>query len=491
MRGILLGSMFAIIATAATAQDIRVTTNANLNTLDPNKATIAEEYVPANWIFNGLVRLKEDATIEADLAESWSSSEDVKTWTFNLRKGVKFHNGREMTADDVVFTFRRIIDKETGSPVRSYLEMVDSVDAIDGSTVRFQLKIPFSGFAHLLAERQMKVVPKEAVATLATAPIGTGPFRFKSFTPGDRLVLEKNPSYFESGLPKASGVTLRIMPEAASRIAALEAGDVDIVWNLPLEVMDKLKQNSSLTVDEAITASWDGIVMNTKMKPFDDARVRKAVYLALDKKALAQFAVFGHGAATHTPIPPSDPMFDKSISFKTDIPKAKSLLAEAGYPNGFEVTIYVTPARPTRERLGVAAQQMLKQIGINATVQRVAYNRYEAEISGKVPFYTDGFFARSTIDTAVYPLFHSKGTWNNRMWSYHSANIDKILDRARATKDPAELKKLYDGLQKAVTEENPGIVAYTVNFANAYSKRVRGFKTHPYGWLDLRTATVQ
>jgi peptide/nickel transport system substrate-binding protein len=151
----------------------------------------------------------------------------------------------------------------------------------------------------------------------------------------------------------------------------------------------------------------------------------------------------------------------------------------------------VTPARPTRERLGIAAQQMLKPVGINVNVQRVAYNRYEAEISGKTAFYTDGFFARSTIDTAIYPLYYSTGTWNNRMWFFKSEQLDKTLNAARATKDPAELKKLYDQFQEIIVKENPGIVAYTVNFANGYSKRLKGFSTHPYGWLDLRNATIE
>lgn len=489
---LIVGAALLAMSGQAFAQgDIRITTNTNLNTLDPNKATIGEEYVPAAWMFSGLVRMREDGVLEPELAEKWDSSGDVKTWTFPLKQGVKFHDGREMTAEDVVFSFRRIMDKDTGSPVRSYLDMVETVEALDKYTVRFALKISFSAFAHLLAERQMKVVPREHVGTLSEKPVGTGPFRFKSYTPGDRLLLERNPTYFESGQPKFDSVTLRIMPEAASRIAALEAGEIDIVWNVPLEVIGKLKQNPSITVDEVVTASWDGIVMNTKLKPFDDARVRKAVYLALDKSVLAQFAVFGHGSATHTPIPSSDPFFNKNIPFKTDIAEAKRLLAEAGYPNGFDIPLYVTPARPTRERLGVAAQQMLKQVGINANVQRVPYNRYEAEISGKVQFYTDGFFARSTIDTATYPLFHSNGTWNNRMWSHHSAAIDKLLEDARATKDPAELKRIYDALQQRVVDENPGIIAYTVNWVNAYTKKLKGFSTNPYGLLNLRAAYLE
>ncbi len=213
-----------------------------------------------------------------------------------------------------------------------------------------------------MSERLLKIVPRDRASDLATQPIGTGPFRFISYTPGDRLVLEKNPDYFEKGKPKLDSITLLIMPEPRAQIAALKAGDADLLWNVPLEDIQTLGGNSSLVLDTMTTGSWDMLVMNNEIAPFNDVRVRRAVLLALDKKALMEFATFGHGAPTHSPIPPTSPYFNTSIPFRTDPVEAKRLLAEAGYPNGFSVDLYTPANRPTRDRLGVVAREMLERV---------------------------------------------------------------------------------------------------------------------------------
>src|SRR6267154_6071167 len=152
--------------------------------------------------------------------------------------------------------------------------MVDSVSAPDAATVVFQLKIPYGGFADILTDRQVKIVPRSAVAQLATKPIGTGPFKFVSYTAGDRLVLARNPDYFEPGLPKLDGVELRVIPEMSVKIAALQAGDIDVIWDLPPDQVPKLKADTRLRVESVATASWDVAIMNNITPPFNDVRVR-------------------------------------------------------------------------------------------------------------------------------------------------------------------------------------------------------------------------
>jgi peptide/nickel transport system substrate-binding protein len=470
---------------------LRVTMNASLNQLNPAKATIGEEYLFDVLVFSGLVRITEDLKFQGDLAERWESSDDLKTWTFHLRKGVKFHHGKELGSEDVIATFKMIADPATASSARTYMDLVESFEAVDKYTVRFKLKIPYAGFAELMVERQLKIVPSDRMDKLATEPSGTGPFKFKSYTPGDKLELVKNPDYFEKGLPKLDGVVFRIMPENAARVAAIKSGDLDLVWNLPLESIDELKNNKTLTVDEVPTGTWDGIVMGNKTKPFDDVRVRRAVLLALDKAQLATFSAFGHGVPTHTPISPKHPYFNKELSLKPDIAQAKKLLAEAGYPNGFPITLHVPVGRPTRERMGIAVQHMLKQVGIQVDVVRMPYNRFQTEISGKAPFYMDGYFTRPTVDTSTYPWYHTTGSWNTRMWHFSSKRIDELLDRARGTKDEKELAKLYKTFQQYAVEDVPGVIAYVMNFANAYRKNVKNFRTHPYLWLDLRNTDLE
>src|SRR5205085_4184682 len=157
---------------------------------------------------------------------------------------------------------KRILDPATGSRARTSLSMVDNVAAVDAQTVKFDLNIPYAGFADIFADRQLRIVPKDKLAELSTNPIGTGPFMFRSWSPGDRLELVKNPDYFEKGLPKLDGVTIRIIPEAAARIAALESGALDIVWSMPYESVDKLKNHPTARADSVSTPTWDGLIMN-------------------------------------------------------------------------------------------------------------------------------------------------------------------------------------------------------------------------------------
>ena len=491
LRAVLLALAMTLSFTANAKGTLRATLNANLNHLNPAKATIGEEYIYDVLVFSGLVRIDENLKFQGELAERWESSEDLKTWTFYLRKGVKFHHGKELGAEDVIATFRMIADPATASSARTYMDLVEAFEAVDKYTVRFKLKIPYAGFAELMVERQMKIVPSDRMDKLATEPSGTGPFKLKSWVPGDRLELVKHTEYFEKGLPRLDGVTFRIMPENAARVAAIESGSVDLVWNLPLESIDKLKESKVLTVDSVATSTWDGIVMGNKTKPFDDVRVRRAVLLALDKQQLATFAAFGHGTPTHSPISPKHPYFNKQLSLKPDVAQAKKLLAEAGYPNGFTIPLHVPVGRPTRERMAIAVQHMLKQVGIQVEVIRMPYNRFQTEISGKAPFYMDGYFTRPTVDTSTYPWYHTTGSWNTRMWHFSSKRIDELLDKARGTRDEKELAKLYQTFQQYAVEDVPGVIAYVMNFANAYRKNVKGFKTHPYLWLDLRNVTVE
>jgi peptide/nickel transport system substrate-binding protein len=486
-----LAIVLALAAPAAAQGVLKIAVGANLATLDPARTTNGEEYIYDNLVFNGLTRMRPDLQVEPELAERWEYSADLKTWTFHLRRGVKFHHGRELVADDVIKTFERILDPATAAAPRSNYTMIDKMSAPDKYTVRFELQYPYGGFADIMTDRQVKIVPADKIAELPTAPIGTGPFAFKAYTPGDRLVLTRFADYFETGQPKLEGVELRVIPEMAVRIAALESGDVDYLWDLPPEQVEKLKANTKLKIDSVPTASWDGAVLNNSIPPFNDVRVRRALHLAVNKQDVVQIVLFGFGTPTHSPIPPNHPFFETSIaSPKADPVAARKLLAEAGHPQGVKVPLVIPVGRPIRERLGIAIQQLAKPAGFDIEIQRVPFARYQAEIAGKAPMYIDGYFARPTLDTATHPFYHSKGTWNDRLWHYKSAAVDEALDKARLTADPAQQKALYGTFQRTVAEEFPSFIAYAVAFVVAYRADMRDHATHPMRWIDLRTAAL-
>ena len=475
-------------ARAAPGNVLRIAIGTSLNTLDPMMTTIGDEYIYNGLVFSGLTRIREDLKLEGDLAASWSASDDIKTWTFKLRPGVKFHNGSVLVAEDVVAFFGRLMDPKSTAPSRSQYDMIDTVTAPDASTVVFKLSIPYGGFADILADRQVKITPRGIDA--AKTPIGTGPFKFVSYTPGDRLVVTKNPDYFEPGMPKLDGAELRVIPEMSVKVAALQAGDIDVVWDLPLDQVKTLSSNTALRVDSVPTASWDGAIMNNLIPPFNDKRVRQAFHLAVDKADVVELTLFGQGSETISPIPPSHPFYGKDIKIpKTDPAAAKKLLAEAGYPQGVKVTIIAPVGRPVRERLAVTLQQLAKPGGFDLEVQRMPYSSFSTEVSGKAPLYIDGFFGRPTIDTSVYAFLRSKGSWNDRLWHYSNAAVDKPLDAARLTADLEVQKKEYVEFQSALVEDPASFFAYAVNYACAYRKGVN-VQTHPMRWFDLRSATL-
>lgn len=487
-----LGLGLATIPQSASAQGtLRVAVGTTLNQLDPALTTLGDEYVYVHLVFNGLSRIDHDLNVHPDLAESWSASSDLMTWTFKLRKGVKFHHGRELDSGDVVATVRRILDPATGSRARSNLTMIKDVEAVDPLTVRFTLNLPYAGFADIFGDRQMRILARDRLDTVSRQPVGTGPFMFKSWAPGDRMELVKNPDYFENGQPKLDAVTIRIIPESAARLAALDSGAIHIVWNLAYEAVEKLKTSKSVRVDSVPTATWDGLILHNGRPPFNDVRVRRALAMTIDKAALVELAIFGQGSPTLSPIPRSHPYFNKSVPMKgPDIAGAKKLLAEAGFPNGFDITMQVPQEREQRVRLGVAIRDMARAAGIRISVERVPFASYAANVAGKAQMYIDGYFARPTLDTALYPFFHSEGSWNKQLWLYSDKRADDLLERARKTNDDAQRKALFTEVQAVLADTVPGIIAYNAAHVNGVRNEVRDFKSTPMQWLELKNVSL-
>jgi ABC-type transport system substrate-binding protein len=286
-------------ARAADASVLRAAFAIQPATLDPQKMRVGG--VDYNYVYNCFSRLTAQdpkLQVQPDLATSWEAAEDLKTWTFHLRPGVKFHNGKPLEADDVVFTFKRILDKEVGSVLRVNFSLVDSIEAVDPLTVRFNLSLPYADLPAAVAAYQAAIVSESVVDTLTTHPIGTGPFRFVEYRPGDQLVMERNPDYFLPGVPTLDRVIIRIIPEFTTSVAALESGAVDAVFDLPPEQIEKLAKTSVAHVDEVQAGRWQGIIWNCEMKPFDDPRVRRAFNRLIDKQAIVDIAMFGHATPT-------------------------------------------------------------------------------------------------------------------------------------------------------------------------------------------------
>jgi peptide/nickel transport system substrate-binding protein len=470
---------------------LTVVLGGTLSRLDPALAASGAEDVYVNLVFNGLTRIDRDMSVRPDLAESWTASADLKTWTFRLRDKVTFQNGRKLAAEDVVATITRVLDAKTGLGGRAVLDGVSRVELVDPRTVRFTLAAPYAAFAGIFADPRLRIVPRDRLAELATAPVGTGPFVMRHFFPGNRMELARNPAYYEPDLPRLDAVQLRMIPDAAARLAALESGAIDILWDLPYDAADRLRTSAAVRVDSMPSAAWDAVVLHNGMKPFSDVRVRQALAASIDKDALVEKVLSGQGAPTHSPIPPGHAYYDGKLGYPApDLARARRLLAEAGYPNGIDIVMQVPQECERRMRLGMAVRDMARPAGFRITLERVKLASYPARVWGRQPIYVDGARPGPGVDEAVDPYFQSGGWWNSRMWHYGNARVDELLGLARGSTDEARRAELFRAYQAIMDQTVPGIIAYAAMQVNGVRRTVQNFHASPMGWLELKDVWV-
>jgi peptide/nickel transport system substrate-binding protein len=353
--------------------------------LDPTAGAAAaiDEIVYAN-VFEGLTRINRNGVVKPALAENWSVSDDGKTYTFKLRTGVKFHDGTDFNADDVKFSLDRARGEKSTNAQKRLFKAITSVDVVDAASVKITLSSPAGNFLFNMGWGDAIIVGSESAEANKSTPIGTGPFKFSKWTKGSSIELVKNDAYWGKAkvLDKA---VFRIIPDPAASVAALLAGDVDGFANFPSpEAVPQFQADANFTVVLGSTEGETILSTNNKKKPFDDVRVRRAIAHAIDRKAIIDGAMFGQGTPIGTHFAPHHPAYVDNVNkYPRDVAKAKALLAEAGYPDGFKATIKLPP--PTYARRGgeiVAAS--LREIGIDLEIIPVEWSQWlEQAFKGK------------------------------------------------------------------------------------------------------------
>jgi peptide/nickel transport system substrate-binding protein len=474
-------------AHAQSQNTLRISVQNAFTTVDPQKIRSSPEFVYVRLVFNALTDFDEKYNVTPELAERWEASADLKSWTFHLRRGVKFHNGRELEAEDVIATYKRGMDPATGSVARSDLGVIEGMEAIDRHTVRFNLNTPYAAFPAVLTSYYARIMPRDAFEQAATKPIGTGPFRFVEHVPGDRIALERNQDYFK-GAPKVDRVILRVIPEAASAVAALRSGDLDIIHNLPPEQVANVRGVRNLRVDVVDTGNWIALGMRTDIPPFNNLKLRQAVLALLDKSEVADIAAFGLATPTHLSVPPTSAAYTTRPMNKPDLATARRLLAESGFTGPLSLSII--GEREIQQRIAVAVRDQARRIGLTVDIKPSPADRFFTEVEGRDPFWITTFFMRATPDAMLYPFFHSSGVWNTRLWRYSDANVDKLLDDARTERDLGRQTEMYRQVQNALLDNPPAIPLFVFQFANGVAARVQNLKTTPRWWLDLDNVTL-
>lgn len=463
---------------------------------DPYYRVVAAWY-PIGTLYNALYDYSgPDATKPTpQLAES--DEETDTTLTVKLRQGVKFHNGREVTAQDVVDNIARAKDESIGHFLTAYFgPTVESTEVIDDYTVKITYTKPYALKRDDLAT--LFLLPKEAMADIATTPVGTGPFSFVSYAPGDRLELTRSNDYFQQGQPLLDALTVRILPDPQARVANLLSGDVDLIEGLAESDVSRLMEDPSVQVAHtAEGGTWHTVVFNCERTPLDNKLVRQALNYSLDREKINQLAWFGLSPATQSRYMPDNFWYYEPAAtmYTFDLEKAKALLEEAGFPDGFTTTISVSEAnRPGSKAVAQVWSQDLATIGVTLEIiekeQNAFYDDYfNEDYDIQVYLLGDGLFDPATAINDSSPLRPEENRANIQTQPFYD-EYKELVAQGVSTIDPAARKPIYDRIQEIWAEESwAPIIAFSVIYTGM-SSRVQGFTLPPGGGYHLANTSL-
>ena len=411
--------------------------------LDPTAGAAAaiDEVVYAN-VFEGLTRIGETGAIEPQLATSWDISADGLVYTFNLKSGVKFHDGTDLSAEDVVFSFDRARAPDSTNAQKGLFAAIDKVEAVDPTTVRVTLSRPEGALLFNLGWGDAVIVGPESAADNKANPIGTGPFKFVRWVKGDRVELVRN-----DDRAKLAAVTIKFISDPSAQVAALLAGDIDGLPNTAAP--ESLIQFQNDDRFEVVVGSTEGetiLSTNNKRPPFDDVRVRRAIAHALDRQAIVDGAMFGHGTPIGSHFAPHHPAsVDLTGLYPRDPAKAKALLAEAGYPSGFQATLKLPPPSYARRGGEIIAAQ-LKEVGIELELIPVEWAQWLEQVFR-------GYDYDLTIVSHTEPMDIGIYARDKYYFQYESDAFRAVMAELDRTADQEARYALFGKAQRILADE--------------------------------------
>jgi peptide/nickel transport system substrate-binding protein len=481
---LLVGTLFASAQQApAPVQggEIRVAITAPPPGWDPTISTSQEiPRVVYNNVFEGLVKFDRTGAIVPALAESWTVSGDTLTWTFNIRPGVKFHDGSDLQLSDIVTKFERARDPESGHTHSEYYSAITEITADEAAgTITFVLSEPRSGLLFDLARADSIIYPAASAETQRSEPIGTGPFRFVNYIEGSEVRLERFEDYWQPELPYLGAATFVIMSDPNSRFAALQSGDIDLIGvALAPEQFIQLQGNPELQGTQGTATTEITLAMNNAREPFSNKLVRQAITHAIDKEALVSGAFFGLGTPIGSHMSPAEPYYiDLTDTYPYDPERARELLAEAGYPDGFTVSLELPEPYNLERRSGEVVAQQLAQVGITAEVSIVEWATWLSRI------FTGGDYDMTIIG-------HSEprdiNVYGDPEYYYHYDNpaVAALLDEIQAAPSEEAANALYQEIARIIADDAVNVWLFSSPYLVAARADVHGF------WTDQPTPAI-
>jgi len=455
---------------------------------DPAVVGSMSSYLMIELSYDTLVEYDEDMMIVPSLAEDWEISDDNLEITMFLRQGAKFHDGQELSSEDVKFTFDRIKDEDTGSPRLGVFENLDSVEVVDTYTVKFVFNTEMGPFwAHLASAAQSIVQAGSTVDELQTAMNGTGPFIMTSYEPKNKAVFEKYEDYWMEGLPYLDGLEIQFIEDETAATNAFMTHTVDFLQFVSNKDMGMLEAlDGAVGTPLTTSCSWNYTGINTTREPFTDPKVRYAMALAKDRNALIESVYFGYGSPINGDITPDWTGGNSGREYfgEPNIELAKELLAEAGYPDGFDTTFKVSPQYPWHLAAAEMYQADLAKIGINAELITMEWGAFLDAVFGDRDFDLHqcgwgGPFVDP--DEFLYPEYHSGEGWN--MMGFSDPEVDRLLEEGRNTLDPEKRKEVYYEVQKLILESAPIVAGANIPWLMIHWDNVNDFDFLPTGML--------
>jgi peptide/nickel transport system substrate-binding protein len=452
-------------AVPAAKQTLIVGVDLEPKTLDPlfGDAPGGPDRYSSNLLYEGLYRAEPDGTLTPMLAESWKLSDDSMTVTFNLRKGIKFHDGTDFNAEAAAFNLSRVASKDTNSPRRADAPALQSAQAVDSLTLRVVLSAPSAATMVNLAYEAGRMASPTAVKALGKdygrKPVGTGPYRFVEWRSGDRITFERNNDYWRldkdgKRLPYADTIVMRFIPDVSVKMVELRTGNIHIGDFVPPINYATVRSEPSLKLVDSPSGITQWMSFNVTKPPFDNEKLRTAILTAVDRDALNKVVTLGLGTVVPSLAAPGDWFYDPNIPYpKYDPVRAKTLLAEAGYPNGLKTTMSIIQRDPDTQ-IGQLMQAQLKQVGVDVELQVLerqawidkvlAYNYEMAQLRIGLP--------RPDPANTFGPSF---GTGAGNNWSgVKDSDLTKLTDDAGKTLDQAKRKEMYKQIQQMVNQRS-------------------------------------
>ena len=468
-------------AGASTGKDtLVIAQGADAKSLDPHASNDNPSSRIRVQIYDRLMDLDDNGVPQPMLAESWERPDD-KTIIFHLRKGVKFHNGDEMKASDVKFSLERAL---AAPEVSHILTGINGVEVLDDYTVKVTTEKPMAAILNNLAHTTIAILSekatKEAGDKFGQNPVGSGPYKFVSWQSGDRVTLEAFPEYWQGEAP-VKNVVYRNIVEETNRTIGLETGELDIIYDIQGLDKNKLRDDERFVLIEGPQVSMTYLGFNMKKAPYDNPKVREAISYAIDQKPIIDTVFLGAGEAANSIIGPNVWGYYDVEKYTQDIEKAKALLAEAGYPDGFKAKIWVND-NPVRRDTAVILQDQLKQIGIDLAIETVEWGAFlDGTARGDHEMYLLGWgTVTRDPDYGMYELISTStmGAAGNRSF-YSNPTVDKLLEEGKTELDPEKRKAIYKEIQEIIRKDIPMyMIIYPLQNV-VTQKNIKNFKLDP------------